>query len=121
MVTTTLHQLRIFALASKLMNLTEVARALHVTPSSISHAIEKLELALRVSLVKKIRSGIELTEAGEALYRGIETTPVSQLTELFVRVAAIGAPARSEVLSISASRSPSPRAAPPLLATGIRR
>ena len=121
MVTTTLHQLRIFALAGKLLNLTEVADAFHVTPSSISHAIEKLEFALRVSLVKKIRSGIELTVAGEVLYRGLETTPVSQLSELFIRVAAMAPPVKSEVLLIGASRSPSPRVVPSLSAAGLRR
>lgn len=121
MVTTTLHQLRIFALASKLLNLTDVARAFHVTPSTVSHAIEKLELALAVSLVKKCRTGIELTEAGEALYRGLEITPVSQLGELFIRVAAMAPPPRAEVLSIGASRGPSPRVVPPLLAAGLRR
>jgi len=120
MVTTTLHQLRIFALASKLLNLTEVARAFNVTPSSISHEINKLERAFAISLVKKCRTGIVLTEAGEALYRGLETTPVSQLSELFIRVAATASPLRSEVLSIGASQVPSHRVAPPL-SSGFRR
>ena len=121
MVTITLHQLRIFVLASKLLNLTEVARAFHVTPSSISHVIEKLESALDVSLVKKCRSGIVLTEAGEAFYRCLEITPVSQLNELFKRVTAMAPPRRSEVLSIGISQVPSPGIAPSLLAAGLRR
>ena len=120
MVTTTLHQLEIFALASTLLNLTEVARAFHVTPSTISHAIEKLESTLGVSLVKKCRSGIELTQAGDALYRGLKTTPVSRLSELLTRVAAMAPPVRLEI-SITASQVPSRRMVPSLLAAGLRR
>lgn len=121
MVTTTLHQLRIFALASKVLNLTEVAYAFHVSQSTISHAIERLESTLGVSLVKKCRSGIVLTQAGEALYRGLETTPVSQLSELFERVTAMAPPVRSEVLSIGISQVPSRGMVPSLLALGLRR
>jgi len=116
MDTITLHQLEIFVLASKRLNLTEVARAFHVTPSTISHEIKKLEHALSGSLVKKSRTGIELTEAGEALSSGLETTPVLKLNELFKRVAAMASPARSEVLSIGASHGPSRRVVPSLLA-----
>lgn len=68
----TLHQLEVFGAAAKRLNLTEAGRTLSVTQTAVSHAIKELENLLEVKLIKKMRTGIELTQAGEAFRTDVE-------------------------------------------------
>ena len=60
----TLYQLEVFVAVARHLNITRAARALHVSQSAVSQQIDRLEENLRVTLIKKARRGIDLTEAG---------------------------------------------------------
>jgi DNA-binding transcriptional LysR family regulator len=60
----TLYQLENFIVVAKHRNITRAARELHVSQSAVSQQIERLEENLRVTLIRKKRRGIELTEPG---------------------------------------------------------
>jgi len=63
----TLYQLEVLITVAKHLNITRAARALHVSQSAVSQQIERLEENLRVTLIKKTRRGIELTEQGASV------------------------------------------------------
>ena len=65
-MTITLHQLKVFVAAAKRLNLSKTAQTLNVTQAAVSHAIKEVEHLLDIKLIKKARSGIELTEMGES-------------------------------------------------------
>lgn len=62
-----LNALRAFEAAARHLSLRKAAAELHVTPAAISHQIKALELALGVSVFKRLPQRVELTPAGEAL------------------------------------------------------
>ena len=64
---TTFHRLELLVAVAKRLNITQVARDLHISQPSISQEIRRLEINLGVKLIQKKRRGIELTEAGAAL------------------------------------------------------
>jgi LysR family glycine cleavage system transcriptional activator len=66
-----LNALRAFAVAARCLNLAEAARELFITPSAVSHQIRNLEEHLGVSLFRRGRHGLQLTEAGHAIFPGI--------------------------------------------------
>ena len=57
-----LYRLEVFIAVAKHLNITRAARELHVSQSAVSQQIERLEENLRVTLIRKTRRGIELTE-----------------------------------------------------------
>ena len=63
----TLNRLEVFIAVAKHLNITRAARELHVSQSAVSHQIERLEENLRVTLIRKKRRGIELTEPGKSV------------------------------------------------------
>jgi DNA-binding transcriptional LysR family regulator len=63
----TLYQLEVLITVAKHLNITRAARSLHVSQSAVSQQIERLEENLRVTLIKKTRRGIELTEQGASV------------------------------------------------------
>ena len=63
----TLYQFEVFSTVAKHLNITRAAHALHVSQSAVSQQIERLEENLRVTLIKKTRRGIELTEQGASV------------------------------------------------------
>ena len=62
-----IYQLRAFATAARLGNLTRTAEALHLTQPAITAQIKALEEDLGVSLFDRRPGGIALTRAGELL------------------------------------------------------
>lgn len=62
-----LNALRAFESAARHLSLRKAAAELHVTPAAISHQVKSLELALGVSVFKRLPQHVELTPAGEAL------------------------------------------------------
>ena len=62
-----IYQLRAFATAARLGNLTRTAEALHLTQPAITAQIKALEEALGVALFDRRPGGISLTRAGELL------------------------------------------------------
>ncbi|HZC15431.1 MAG TPA: LysR family transcriptional regulator [Caulobacteraceae bacterium] len=63
-------------------SLKKAARALHLTPPSVTHALAKLEEALGCTLCFRGRSGFRLTEAGRRLLATTESV-FGQLSETF--------------------------------------
>lgn len=53
-------------------NVSHAARALHVTPSAITHSVKKLEKACGANLTHPTRRGIEITEVGEKILSEVE-------------------------------------------------
>ena len=62
-----LYRLEVFIAVAKHLNITRAARELHVSQSAVSQQIERLEENLRVTLIRKTRRGIELTEQGASV------------------------------------------------------
>jgi len=60
----TLHQLRIFAAAGKLLSVTKAGWELHISQSSTSQQLKLLEEECEVRLYKKNGHGIELIREG---------------------------------------------------------
>lgn len=67
-----IYQLRAFATAARLGNLTRTAEALHLTQPAITAQIKALEEDLGVSLFERRPGGISLTRAGEMLLADAE-------------------------------------------------
>jgi DNA-binding transcriptional LysR family regulator len=66
------HQFETFTAVAKYGNVSQAAHALHVTPSAITHSIRRLEKACGIKLIRQIRRGVELTEAGEKILTQVE-------------------------------------------------
>jgi len=63
----TLYQFEVYIAVAKYLNITRAARELHVSQSAVSQQIERFEENLRVTLIKKRRRGVELTEHGASV------------------------------------------------------
>lgn len=62
-----IRQLKYFIKSAELLNFTEAAKASNIAESTLSQQIKQLETELNISLFKRIKKHIELTEAGEML------------------------------------------------------
>lgn len=67
-----LNALRAFEAAARLLNLTHAAQELHVTQTSVSQHIRKLEGRLNKKLFKRLPRGLALTDEGRALYPSVQ-------------------------------------------------
>jgi DNA-binding transcriptional LysR family regulator len=65
----TLNQIATFAAIAKHLNLSRASAACHVSQSSITQQIRKLEVEYKTKLYKKSNRGIILTDRGEAFLR----------------------------------------------------
>lgn len=83
-----LHHLRLFAAVVEQGGFTNAARALHLSQPAISKSLNELERQLHVSLLERGARGVNLTEAGQALYGrarelfGVERVAERELREL---------------------------------------
>ncbi len=66
-----LAALRTFESAARLHSFKAAAEELAVTPTAISHQIRRLEQQLGVALFRRVPRGVELTAAGERLFRSL--------------------------------------------------
>jgi len=66
-----LNALRAFESAARHLSFAMAAKELHVTPAAISHQIKGLEDALDRPLFRRMKRGLELTRAGQALLPGL--------------------------------------------------
>ncbi len=66
-----LDALRVFEATARHLSFTKAAAELNVTQSAISHRIRCLEQALGQRLLRRSASGLELTQAGAILARGV--------------------------------------------------
>ena len=64
-----IEQYRIFNVVANSQSFSKAAEALFMTQSAISQAIKQLELSIDMTLFKRTSKGIELTEAGNILYK----------------------------------------------------
>jgi DNA-binding MarR family transcriptional regulator len=63
-----LRQLRAFVHVTHAGTFTRAAEELHLTQSAVSTAVGKLEAELGFELLRRTARGVELTEAGEAVF-----------------------------------------------------
>ena len=63
-----LRQLRAFVQVTRAGTFTRAAEELHLAQSAVSHAVGRLEAELGFALLLRTRQGVELTEAGAAVY-----------------------------------------------------
>ncbi len=66
-----LNALRAFEAAARHLSFARAADELHVTPAALSHQIKSLETFLDVRLFVRKTRAVELTEAGAALFPGL--------------------------------------------------
>ena len=64
----TLHQLRIFDVVTRHLNITKASAELHLSQPSVFQQIKSLEESCGVRLYRKVGRGIRLTAAGEKLH-----------------------------------------------------
>jgi LysR family glycine cleavage system transcriptional activator len=74
-----LNAVRVFARVGRLLNLSQAANELNVTPSAISHQIRALEEYLGVALLRRVGNKLTLTSAGR-LYLHQVSEGLMQLT-----------------------------------------
>jgi DNA-binding transcriptional LysR family regulator len=83
-----LHHLRLFAAVVEQGGFTKAARVLRLSQPAISKSLNELERQLHVSLLERGTRGVNLTEAGRALYGrarelfGVERVAEKELREL---------------------------------------
>lgn len=65
-----LNALRTFEAAARLLNFSRASEELHVTPSAVSHQIKDLEDRLGITLFRRSKKALFLTEAGSVLLQG---------------------------------------------------
>ena len=64
-----IEQYRIFNVVAKSQSFSKAAKALYMTQSAVSQAIKQLESSIDITLFKRTSKGVELTEAGNILYK----------------------------------------------------
>ena len=64
-----IEQYRIFNTVAENKSFSKAAEKLFITQSAVSQSIKQLENSINMSLFKRISKGVELTEAGEILYK----------------------------------------------------
>jgi DNA-binding transcriptional LysR family regulator len=110
-----LNQIRLFAAVAKHLNVTKTSQALHVTQSSISHQLARLQREFGAKLYTKVNGGIELTDAGR-LFLSETTAILLQLEELKGKFAAPPSASGVEALTVGGNYGPSALILPKLLA-----
>lgn len=82
----------IFYAVAKCKNISGAARELYISQPAISKAISKLEQNLNTTLFLRSSRGVKLTEAGEILYRQVESAfaAISQGEEQLMRIQKLG-------------------------------
>lgn len=103
-----IYSVQVFALVSKVLNVTRAAKELNISQSSVSYHIKKLEEHLGVSLFRRTAQGLELTEEGSAL-AGHADKGLAMLRTGLERAARRAGIVRLAVLPMFASRWLSPR------------
>ena len=64
-----IQRLEILNKVVQLQNITKAAESLNISQSGISYAIKALEDELEVHILKRSRTGVQLTKEGEAIYQ----------------------------------------------------
>ena len=93
-----LNALRAFEASARHLSLTRAAAELNVTPAALSHQIKGLEEFLDVRLFHRRTRSIELTEAGQLLYPGLNAA----FLQIRQSVASLDRARNDNVLVISA-------------------
>ncbi len=64
-----IEQYRIFNIVAESNSFSKAAEKLYMTQSAVSQAIKQLESSINMSLFRRTAKGVELTEAGNVLYK----------------------------------------------------
>ena len=91
-----LNPLRTFEVAARLCSLTLAAEELNVSQVAVSRQVKVLEEYLGVTLFKRLHRGVDLTDEGRQLYKGI-TRPFQEIANISRHVSRRG---RRDILAI---------------------
>jgi len=112
----TLHQLRIFDVVSRHLNITKASVELHISEPSVFQQIKSLEEFCGLKLYRKVGRGVELTPEGEKLR--VDAQEILQRVEtLQKKFAALRKPSGTVPLRVGGSHAPSKSVLPLCLAT----
>ncbi|EIP98382.1 transcriptional regulator [Opitutaceae bacterium TAV1] len=90
------HQLRLFVMLARQLNMSQVAAELRMTPSAVSHALKAMEADLRCILFERTSRRMRLTPAGEALLPEAQSI-LSGMESLRTRAGAICDPEQNRI------------------------
>src|SRR4029077_7506618 len=111
----TLHQLRIFDVVSRHLNITKASAELHISEPSVFQQIKSLEESCGFKLYRKVGRGVELTPEGEKLR--VEAQEILQKVETLERkFAAFRKSSGTAPLRVGGSHAPSKSILPLCLA-----
>jgi DNA-binding transcriptional LysR family regulator len=96
------RRLEVFVCVAKHLSVVRAARELYVTPSSVSHDLKRLQKTLGYDLIKRMRRGIELTEAGASFLSKAQAF-LAGFTALKTRHSPTGSKQPEEFLRLGAS------------------
>ncbi len=69
----TLHQFELFISTAKRLNVTQVSRELHISQSSISRELKRLQEEYGVKFFKRTGRGLELTKNGQSFLKDVDS------------------------------------------------
>ncbi|WP_157836894.1 LysR family transcriptional regulator [Geminisphaera colitermitum] len=107
------HQLRLYVMLARLLNMSRVANELRMTPSAVSHALKAMEADLGCVLFERTSRSMKLTPAGEALLPEAQAI-LAGMESLRARAGAIADPGQRRV-RIGASTTACQFILPPVL------
>src|SRR5262245_48507692 len=107
----TLGQIKTFVAAAKHLNLTKASEEIRMSQPSISKQLKNLEEEFKVTLYRRVRNGIELTEEGKKFLSSAELL----LMQLAMMNRRWSANSKTETLTVGGSHGPSAVLLPSLL------
>ena len=79
------HHLKLFWAVARESSVTRGAKAVHLTPQTVSGQLREFEASMGCGLLRRVGRGVALTEAGQAVYEYAERV-FADGTELLVRL-----------------------------------
>jgi DNA-binding transcriptional LysR family regulator len=109
-----LYDFEVFAIVAGYRNLTRASGDLHLSQPALTHQLKTLEAKYKTKLYRKVRNGIELTDAGKLVFK-YATKVLRQHDGLKLRLSTTTAAMKVPSLTVGGSYSPSIALLPGLL------
>jgi len=109
-----LYDFEVFATVASYRNLTRASGDLHLSQPALSQKLKSLEAKYNTKLYRKVRNGIELTDAGKLVFK-YATKVLRQHDGLKLRLSTTTAATKVPSLTVGGSYSPSIALLPSLL------
>jgi DNA-binding transcriptional LysR family regulator len=109
-----LYDFEIFATVASYRSLTRASGDLHLSQPALTQRLKSLEAKYKTKLYRKVRNGIELSDAGKLLFK-YATKVLRQHDGLKLRLSTTTAATKAPSLTVGGSYSPSTYLLPSLL------